>query len=173
MIINLRGTNGAGKSTIVHAMLQRFTKRSIYITGRRKPLGYILNDNVFILGHYEIKNGGMDTIKSLDEAYAIINEYATNAYDVLYEGKNMSDNPTRLIELSGREEVHVIIIDHPVEECIHAVRERGHRIAEATIRRLAAKTDREILTFITNNIPVHVEPRQEAFELCLELLGLE
>ena len=90
MIINLRGTSGSGKSTIVtHLMRQFNTRKPIFIEDRKRPLGYELDEGLclrselheigeggvlsrvrtavnlhktFVVGHYETPCGGCDTL---------------------------------------------------------------------------------------------------------------
>ena len=46
MIINVRGTSGSGKSTIVRNAMDLFTWRGpVHVKGRKQPLGYWLGPN--------------------------------------------------------------------------------------------------------------------------------
>jgi len=143
VIISLRGTNGAGKSTIVRSILHESHFTEIRSEDRRKPVGYICSPRdhhamkkTFIPGHYEIQNGGIDTLKSLDAAYDMIRSHWLSGHHVLYEGKNMTDRTSRIREFPVTE-VIIIVIDHPVELCIEAVRARGHSIRQQTIEKIA------------------------------------
>lgn len=178
MVISLRGTNGAGKSTIVRAIMAEWESlMRIKVHWRRNPLGYLMTNGerqLFVPGHYEIANGGIDTLPDLDSAYDLIRQNAHARNDVLYEGKNMSDSSGRLIALSstiGRENVHVIVIDIDVEECIRAVRERGHRIKEETIRAIHRRTIKQIGEFREVGIETHHLDRAAALEKVRSLLA--
>lgn len=150
MIISLRGTNGSGKSTIVRNVMKLYSHRhQIQYPGRRKPLGYVLHPRspevkpLFVPGHYEIANGGVDTLESLDDAYDLITKHHSMGFNVLYEGKNMSDGATRLAQVyASQHSVSVALIDEPVKKCVDAVRARGHKIKVDTIEKLHKKSRR-------------------------------
>ena len=181
MIVSLRGTNGAGKSTIVrNIMALYFNRFQIEYPGRRRPGGYILRPRhvdgtrLFVPGHYEIANGGVDTLPSLDAAYELIRVHAVEfGCDVLYEGKNMSDGPKRLLELS-RHGLPVAVghIHIPVKECVAAVRKRGHTIKKETIERLSVKCVRDAETFATAGVEVFTGDREAVFNQVRKWLGV-
>jgi hypothetical protein len=170
MIISLRGTNGAGKSTIVRTIMNDYRDRwELRTTGRRKPVGYRLStpgqQDLFIPGHYEIANGGIDTLRDLNEAYELITEYDTIGCHVLYEGKNMSDG-TQRISLFPTERIAVIVVRHPIEGCIASVRARGHSIREESIRRVEQKCLRDAAVLSYNGFRVRGLCREDALEAC-------
>lgn len=104
MIIQLRGTSGSGKSTIVKHVMQRFPRIvKLHREGRRQPIGYLCGDDkglrLQIIGHYETACGGCDTITSLDDVYQQVTQAATFGYDVLYEGIMASGEYKRCVEL--------------------------------------------------------------------------
>jgi hypothetical protein len=180
MIISIRGTNGSGKSYIVHQILSEccHIKVEIRYPGREKPTGYICKTRsgsaLFVPGHYEIANGGVDTLPSLDKAYELIKVHALElGCDVLYEGKNMSDGPKRLIELCDfGVDVKVALIDHPVKDCVKSVRARGHKIKVETIEKLARKCAREIEAFNAADVEYHVGSRETTMRKVREWLKL-
>lgn len=152
MIVNIRGTNGAGKSTIVRSVMGQYRGRMpVSKRGRRKPIGYTLNrgdewPELFVPGHYEIANGGLDTLHDLDWGYELIEEMARREFDVLYEGMNMQESVHRVNRLGkvfGVETVCVVCLSPPLDECVRGVRARGHSIQEKTIERLHRKVERE------------------------------
>lgn len=173
MIISLRGTNGAGKSTIIRTLMKDFSDRvEIRYPGRRKPVGYQLshgNVRLFVPGHYEIANGGIDTLSNIDEAYEMIINADKTGWNVIYEGKNLSDGVSRFQSLPTNDKL-VIVLTHPVELCIHSVRERGHRIREETIRNIYEKTIRDVREFEKLGISVFNASREEALDLCRRML---
>jgi predicted kinase len=180
VIISLRGTNGAGKSTLVRAVVARYAQHEDLTTpGRRRPVGRLWRRQgpgvgLFVLGHYEIANGGVDTLRSLDEAYEMIERYAAQGCDVLYEGKNMSDGPARLLQLHARgRDCHAVLLDLPLQRCVASVRARGHSIKESTIARLHAKSRRdcEALGRAGVHVLIH-DNRDGALESVLQLLRL-
>jgi hypothetical protein len=183
MIISLRGTNGAGKSTIVRAIMEHYPEiiRLQYpkeMGKKLKPTGYICSGNngtkkLFIPGHYEIPNGGIDTLPSLEYAYKLILKHHEFGADVLAEGKNMSDGVQRIVAMHSKKlDVKVVFIDHPVQACIDAVRERGHSISISTIIKLADKCEKEYRTLTKIGVPCLALSREEAFDQIKEWLGV-
>ena len=173
MIISLRGTNGSGKSTIVREIMRMYRAEvKIEYRGRRRPVGYIMlpkdfsETRLFVPGHYEIANGGIDTLPSLDYAYGLIRVHALElGSHVLYEGKNMSDGVNGLVALHEEGlEVAVAWLREPVDLCVRSVRERGHKIKEETIRKLHDKCERQINIFRGYGIEHFVGDRAETLE---------
>lgn len=93
-IVNIRGCNGSGKTTIVRRFLDRLPRRAL--GGAERPLGYEVDANawgvgnpVFVVGSYENTCGGADGIKTQEE----IAERVVKAHGyghVLVEGLLMS-----------------------------------------------------------------------------------
>jgi energy-coupling factor transporter ATP-binding protein EcfA2 len=159
MIISLRGTSGSGKSHLVRRVTGLYPRHiDKYEEGRRNPLYTIHGRNrdgrcLVTPGHYLIGNGGVDTLRDLEQAYRIIWWAARAGHDVLYEGKNMSDGTAQLEKLIAENiTCRVVWINTPVEECIRSVRERGHKIAEASIRKTDAKVRRDYEKFTCHKI---------------------
>lgn len=145
MIVNLRGTNGSGKSYVVHRLLERCSLRvPVSIQDGRRTIGYVCDHRFFVAGHYDIANGGVDTLSSLDYAYHLVRHYSSEGFHAIFEGKNMSDGHHRVTALhhEGRD-VRVVFLDTSLDECVRSVRSRGHRISERTIERLYVKSMRE------------------------------
>jgi thymidylate kinase len=132
VIINIRGTSGAGKSHLVRSVMARYLNRkAVTVERRRQPLFYRLSDPssprpLMVLGHYETACGGCDTIKTVDEVYRLVRQGIGEAHNVLFEGIMVQDDVTRMVELanSGVDTVRVIFLTTPVEECLRAVQER-------------------------------------------------
>lgn len=146
MIISLRGPSGAGKSTLTRAVFQQYQRHKNSFVPGRKNAYYTVHGkpgltNLVIPGHYEIANGGIDTLKTLNEGYNIARWADGIRFHALIEGKCMSDGVTHLTALirEGRE-VKVVHIDTSVDECIASVQQRGHSIAAESI----IKTDRKV-----------------------------
>lgn len=185
MIISLRGTNGAGKSTIVRKIMDMYAKRvPVMQEGRRKPLGYVCSGfryqrrgskhlgSLFVPGHYEIANGGVDTLTSLDEAYTMIKRNANAGNHVLYEGKNMTDGPLRLIDLKKQGyDTRAVLISYPLEDCVAAVRARGHSIREKSIEQLYRKSFANALVLEEAGVRVCRLTRDEVLDRVKYWLG--
>jgi hypothetical protein len=182
MIVMIRATNGAGKSTIVRKIMEKYEKITTvrYPKGmdKKKPMGYICSRSsdtrhLFIPGHYEIANGGIDTMPSLDYAYQMIFRHHELGSDVLAEGKNFNDGLQRILSLYARKlDIRVMFIDHPVMACIEAVRNRGHTIRPETIVRLADKCEKEFKTLSKVGVQCNILPREEALDQIQKWLGV-
>ena len=176
MIISLRGTSGSGKSHLVRDVVARYGRtRLVYRPGRKRPYysihGRSPSGNCLIVpGHYEIANGGVDTLDSLDLAYAIARWGGRCRHDVLMEGKNMSDGTYQLEHMVSEElDCRVVHLDVEIELCISSVRERGHRISEASIRKTDAKVRRDMGRFTCRTFS---GDRAQCLATVLEWLGL-
>lgn len=174
MIISLRGTSGSGKSTLVRKITALYGEGGlpIHVDGRRKAY-YTIHGRAYagraliVPGHYDIANGGIDTLETLDEAYQIAREADAEGRDVLMEGKNMSDGPPHALNLwrLERRDVRVVHILEPVWKCVQSVRKRGHSISEVTIQRTNDKCLRDVQTFRCHGMPhVFQGPREACFE---------
>ena len=164
--INIRGTGGSGKSTLVKKVMGLYTKRHNYmVPGRRRPMGYILDRKwgdkptvlgeaglLFVPGHYETACGGCDTIKTPDEVYRLVNEYTMAETPVLYEGIMIMDDVTRAVALNRHlieagkyrisvDGLYVIALTTPIEECLAGIRER--RAARGEEKPLNEKNTRQ------------------------------
>lgn len=175
MILNIRGTSGSGKSTLAKYVMDHFKRcESIYYAGRRKPIGYDCDGQLFVLGHYEISNGGMDTV-DLKLAYEQVREWATRR-DVLFEGKTMRDKVTDVIELSTQYPLTVIHLTTPPETAWRRVQKRvgptgqPHNIAIRSIESMAAKCERDVARLREHGITCHSVSLETAKPLALQTL---
>jgi ABC-type dipeptide/oligopeptide/nickel transport system ATPase component len=175
MIISLRGTSGSGKSHLVRSVTELYEKhRDVYTGGRVKPYytfhGRNPKGRVLVTpGHYEIKNGGIDTLDKLDDAYHIARWATKCGHDVLMEGKNMSDGLVRVNELmAGKFDIRLVFIEESLDTCIAGVRARGHKIAEASIEKTLKKVMRDMKRFSGK---MFVGNREQCFKTVKEWLG--
>lgn len=165
MIINLRGTSGSGKSTIVQNVMKRYQVKHAVRSkddARKRPIGYILKSPttsrwLAVPGHYEIACGGCDTINSMDQVFAQVKEADAYGYDVLFEGAIVSTLARNVIELhlSGHP-VHVISLNTPLDVCLDSI----------NARREAKWRERQYAAFAYNEAhptrkPKEVPPRPE------------
>ncbi len=184
MIINLRGTHGSGKSTIVRNVMRRYAEAvPEFIAGRRRPIGYRCaldgRRDLRVIGHYETPCGGCDTIPSVDAAYEQIQAAAASGHHVLYEGIIIGHDVRRCAELRSVHgyDVTVILLTTPLEDCLQAARDR--RVARGDRRELGADNfekrawakslpDRMAAAGVT----VHYADRAAAAQLCYEAFGI-
>jgi uridine kinase len=134
--INIRGTSGSGKTTIIRELLSKSVHlEPVFTTGRKQPIMYIAtvpsqeHFNFFctkffaLLGHYETTCGGCDTIKSLDEVYEWA-RYAQRNYNidaVICEGLLLGKDVSRIVTM---EEPYILALDTSMEECYAGVKNR-------------------------------------------------
>lgn len=133
MIINIRGTSGSGKSTIIRSLMEYYTCEKIFEHGRKQPMYYLCSNNstpyipkVVILGHYETPCGGCDTIQKMDDIYALVRLHAGLGRDVVYEGLLISAEVNRCEALHTEHHypLRVVHLDIPLQECVDSVNKR-------------------------------------------------
>lgn len=179
MIINLRGTNGSGKSTIVRQVMAHFEMKPVFKETRRQPIGYH-SDKLWVVGHYETECGGCDTISSLDDVYGEVSLAALKGYNVLYEGIMASGEYRRCVALKkSGQDVLAIGLKVPIDVCIEAIKERRAR-REMTKPLDTARTirrNREVNSMMEHlkicGVKTQWMTREEALDHCLSLLGVD
>lgn len=134
IIINVRGTNGSGKSTIVQAILAKArNKRQIYgVLGARQPEAYEVyltlggkSVPLYVLGPYRTAAGGADCIQPFDLIPELIRKYAARG-DVLFEGVLVSKTNGQVgacLAEYGKDAI-LLFLDTTLEECIDSVQIR-------------------------------------------------
>lgn len=132
MIINIRGTSGSGKSTVVRSIMAMGAASPIG-DNEKKPDGYIvqipsLDRNVCVVGPYVTACGGCDQISTQDEICDRIRAYSTLGH-VLVEGLLMSHSFARYAALDRElfeKGQHCIwaFLDTPLDVCLDRVRWR-------------------------------------------------
>lgn len=128
MVVNIRGTSGAGKSHLVRSIMALYEFQTAnYKEGRRQPISYLFKredgEPLFVPGHYNTPTGGCDTISKPDDVYELVKDGA-NQGDVLFEGIMVGDDVRRCAELSKEHKVLVIALNTPIEECLAGVQSR-------------------------------------------------
>jgi len=198
LVINPRGTSGAGKTWLVREVMAAYGRQGsapipLMRQGRSRPLGWRLEHPAggrapCVIGDYQGIRGGTDTIPltdgGLDAAFRLANAEASAGCDVLLEGYQLSgehDHTARLAALQsarGRA-LHVICLDVPLSRCVeNAVRRRraGHGAWPAIER--AARAGQDALAHAyallqeDEVICEWLEP-EAALRRTLALLGLE
>ncbi len=137
MLINLRGTSGSGKSTIVRRVRDHYPLiRPVRVDGRKQPIGYVQTYKTVasdvrplgIVGHYETECGGCDTVPTMDKIFELVKQGDHNGINVLFEGLLISADLKRTQELhnEGRE-LLVIGLTTPLDVCLDSVNQRRRR----------------------------------------------
>jgi hypothetical protein len=131
VVINPRGTGGAGKTEFARRILAEYGWRKdgqvepIHRDMRRWPIGYRLRHPLgrrplVVLGHYERTSGGCDTFSArdggLDEAFRLADAWASAGHDVLIEGSALSAEHERSASLARRHTLHVVRLATPPEQ---------------------------------------------------------
>ncbi len=123
MIIDIRGTNGAGKSHLV----RQFLKNAVFAV--KTELGYdIPSLELCVIGHYENPTGGCDQIKPKHQVQYRIEKALETFPNVIFEGKceSMSLQFARLAQ--KHKEYWFCFLDTSLEDCI---RQRNKRREES------------------------------------------
>lgn len=128
MIINIRGTHGSGKSTVVKTLLSRYPNEQI--KGPKKPLGYrvavpFLDRPVMVVGPYETACGGCDAIQPYSLIWPRVDEYAEVGH-VLFEGALVSTNYGTIGEASEKygDDFVFAFLNTPLQVCLDRVKAR-------------------------------------------------
>lgn len=126
MIVNIRGTHGSGKTSLVRAFMERHDTTPIQ--GKKKPDGYVCQTHwgeVRVVGSYETSCGGCDGIQPYALIWPRVLEYAALGH-VLFEGALVSNsygNIGRDSEEYGDEFVFAFL-DTPLQTCIDRILQR-------------------------------------------------
>ena len=156
LVINPRGTAGAGKTWLVREVMAASLRSGAVATplhraNRLRPIGCRLarpwsGRSVAVIGHYDGIRGGTDTIPlkdgGLDEAFRLADVLARDGDDVLMEGYQLSGEMERTAALAHAQrlrghKLHVLWLDVPLERCVRNVmaRRRAGRDACPTVER--------------------------------------
>lgn len=195
MIIQIRGTSGSGKSTIVRNIMNLFPQESIKPVmreDRKRPIAYRLKHfagapDIAIIGHYETKCGGCDTISTPGQSYPIIFELirrnALEGRNVLFEGLLISGDAKWSSALNDLD-FTIIELTTSLDECLESINERrkmrfeksnkeftpvnpvNTQIKFSLIQRCNKKLNQEF------NIPVEKLSREDAYNRVRELLNV-
>jgi hypothetical protein len=136
MIINIRGTNGSGKSTIVKTFLQRYPYTEIFGSiGARKPEAYkvrLPGHWVYLIGPYQtpIPTGGIDAFAgrsgfSMEMLVETLEKYRKLG-NVVFEGAMLSTfhgAVGRWLE-EHKDEAVVVFLNTPLDVCLQSIVDR-------------------------------------------------
>ena len=147
-IVNIRGTSGSGKTTVVTRLLEEWKLLGVplgpaetrVIQGKERRIGHLAG-SLFIVGRYDTTCGGCDTMSwkgAADDVCDLVREKYRFG-PVLFEGLMVSGWGTgRLRSLweETEQKLHVIQLTTPLEECLNSVNTRRQ---EAYARKLREK----------------------------------
>jgi uridine kinase len=122
LIIDIRGTNGSGKSHIVHELMKEFPHQCIVDESIDSPghiEGYEFPSlRLFVAGPYATQCGGCDGIHTQAEICDIVKR-RSQQWDVLLEGLLVSHTFTRWFEMSRKiPDWKFFFLDTPLQVCI-------------------------------------------------------
>lgn len=135
-IVNIRGTSGSGKTTVVTRLIEYWCAEGLdlelpdgeEVAGKMRKIGHRCG-NVFVVGRYDTTCGGCDTMswKGAADYVCELVRHRAQLGPVLFEGLMVSGWGTgRLRSLWEQTErkLHVIQLTTPLEECLESVRAR-------------------------------------------------
>lgn len=125
MIINVRGTNGSGKTYVVKHQLDRFGQVPL-LGSDGKVQGHALGCGARVVGRYTTPTGGCDTIHTQDEVQDRVGCYAALG-DTLFEGLLVSATYERWAHFAREykeKDFRLVYLNTTVEECIARVEAR-------------------------------------------------
>lgn len=119
-IIKIHGCSGSGKTTAVRELM--FSKPMPIIGMNGKIEAYRLDNDIFTLGSYENKCGGVDVLDSADTVMKLIDKYAVLGH-VVFEGLLQSTYYGRMGAHSvqyGKDYIYAFL-DTPIDICLDRV----------------------------------------------------
>jgi hypothetical protein len=129
VIINVRGTHGSGKSTIVHSLLHKYGAQTMGRPGKR-PEGYKvvipgLRRALYVVGPYETACGGCDAIQPYELIWPRVEAYARKGH-VLFEGALVSSSVGNIGRAMAARKKHCVVgfLDTPLAVCISRIEKR-------------------------------------------------
>jgi hypothetical protein len=172
VIVNLRGTNGAGKSAVAMKFIQSFASRELYgRLGPRRPEAYAVDINsskpLYVLGPYQTATGGIDAA-GLDVAKVIelATKYCVMGH-VFFEGVVISTTfgavGTWLAE-KHKEDSIVAYLDTPLEVCLDGVEARGGNRKALHIATKHKVIERTMALMIEAGVRTEMVSRDNAFK---------
>lgn len=128
IIINVRGTHGSGKSTLVRSVLNRYP--NTHLGTGKKPDGYKVSipwlpDPLYVVGSYETACGGCDGIQPYSLIWPRVENWAASG-NVLFEGALVSNSYGTIGAASeGYGDRFVFaFLDTPVDVCLTRINAR-------------------------------------------------
>ncbi len=144
MLINPRGSSGAGKSFIARHLLANYpyeieTNVGMFTKQKPKVIAYHFPDDLVLLGNYSFPtSGGLDGFRPMDNVKSLIRDFGSKHKYVVYESLLLSQQVGFIYDLVaefGDDIITIAPIDTPVETCIARIYRRngGKPIKEKTV----------------------------------------
>src|SRR5271163_3831687 len=125
-ILNIRGTNGSGKSTVVRKLISHLGVVSVFRNEKGKIWAYELGEKVYVLGKYETACGGLDTYKNFAQTRESIRKFVPLG-NIVCEGVLWSTVFKQSDEVAREFPQHHSIwamLDTPADVCLRRVKAR-------------------------------------------------
>jgi hypothetical protein len=183
-VINIRGTSGSGKSTIVKKLLDKHYHRPLLdaadnIDGYFIPSNNIDKLSTVVIGPYNKPTGGCDNISPLSDVFESV--YTESGYHVIFEGLLVSRSKGRVIDLWNlldKKDLHIIHLTTSLEECLKGIEAR--RLAKGNVKPVNPFRTEETYTRVAKitrdleflGIPTYYLSREQALPKIEELLGI-
>lgn len=148
ILVNIRGTNGSGKSTIPLSMMDDPKLGVIGINNSKRPYLTLFPTYGWVaLGTYFNKTGGLDTYKNNEETrQALAWAWNYTDLDIVMEGIIASTIKSTYAELFKRYPTIIMSFLPPLEVCLDRVQQRngGKPVKEDQIRSKWNTVDRNV-----------------------------
>lgn len=129
-VINISGTSGSGKTTIVRQLLNQCS-RSPIVTDYKIQGYYVWKLGIMptvIVGSYEKPTGGCDTISPITEVFKkVLYYHEKENCNVIFEGLLISRSKGRMIALwndLGQQDLFIYHLTTSIEDCMEGIRQR-------------------------------------------------
>ena len=132
MIVNIRGTHGSGKSTVVKSIMA-LADTIIEVPNLhkpKKPLGYFVTmrggRSLYVVGSYETACGGCDAIQPYADIWPRVENAAERGWDVLFEGALVSSSYGEIGRSSEKfgEDFVFAFLNTPLDVCLARIVQR-------------------------------------------------
>lgn len=150
MIIQITGTSGSGKSHLMRSFLayskDEASVEEVFIPGREVPIGYLIEPQdvspIFVPGSYKTPTGGCDTIRDIQQVYALVEKYVAMKRHVVFEGlfcMNQTRGPQLAAE-HGKKYV-VLQLSTTLATCLASINSRRAERGEGELANKKNTTD--------------------------------
>lgn len=188
-IINIRGTSGSGKTTVVKRVFAHLDS-PVYVTregGGRNRVAGVICGRLFAVGKYDQACGGADSLSwsgSAEFITELLKDYKNQEYNVLLEGLMVSTWGTdRLVKLHSELGMKIIQLTTPIEDCLALVQARRDERAKEKDKTLPPFNPRNTIKkyedvvrggkrLVNRGMPVEFLGREAAYLRVCELLAL-
>lgn len=131
-IVSIRATHGAGKSTVIRKILDKYPHEAQFDTGNAKrPTGYVVElvlkrEKIYIPGPYVTACGGCDAIQPYSNIWPLIEKASAAGMHVLFEGALVSSSYGSIGHAMHAHEDETIFafLDTPLDKCLDRIAAR-------------------------------------------------